>query len=194
LFFEIKANIGVEKNTLFYYQSQTLDAVEKDIDKPSETIIRADNLALHEFHICKSDINYDTKSQTLQLTLHIYIDDLERALVVQGKKNTYIGSAKENQKTDEWVSQYLSSKFIITIDKQKSSPTFIGKELSEDKTALYCYFEIPVTSSAPQLTICNSILHEIFNDQKNIVKITKNKKRISEFLFDDAMDVEKVSL
>ena len=33
---------------------------------------------LHDFHLSRSEINYDSPSATLQVTVHIFVDDLEK--------------------------------------------------------------------------------------------------------------------
>ena len=41
---------------------------------------------LHDFHLSRSEINYDSPSATLQVTVHIFVDDLEKVLTKTGSK------------------------------------------------------------------------------------------------------------
>lgn len=135
---------------------------------------------LHDVHVSKSEINYDVASKTIQLTTHIFIDDLEKAIVKSGRPNPNIGLKSELANADEIVAEYVSSKFVIN----KYSADFLGKELSDDHIAVYCYFEIELKSDLRSITFDNNVLHDIYEDQKNIVSISKNKRLISQKIFD----------
>ena len=115
---------------------------------------------LHDIHVSRTEVNYDTQTSSVQVTVHLFIDDLEKSL--EGRKNL--------------------------------KPTFIGKELSEDQIAFYCYLEYPINGLAKELGIKNNILTELYSDQKNMVFITKNKKRVASFLFDLEQYSDKVRL
>ena len=63
--------------------------------------------------------------------------------------------------------------------------TFLGKEVSEDLQAVWCYLEIENINSIKELKIKNQLLTSLFDDQKNIVSITSTAEgRKGYFLFD----------
>jgi hypothetical protein len=139
------------------------------------------SILFHEFHISRTTLNYDSKTKAYQMTVHIFIDDLEKCLLRKGHKNLRIGSEKELATTDEIIEKYLRENLILM--SAKAIPyTFLGRELSEDATALYCYLESGETPSLVSLGIKNSLLLEEFQDQKNIIDVTRDKKRITQVL------------
>ncbi len=83
---------------------------------------------------------------------------------------------------------------VIALRGKIGAVAVIGKELSEDQIAFYCYLEYPINGLAKELGIKNNILTELYSDQKNMVFITKNKKRVASFLFDSEQYSDKVRL
>lgn len=132
---------------------------------------------VHDFHVSRCEINYETKTDDIQIAVHIFIDDLENALKLTGIQNLYIGTAKEHMKADDYINKYVQSKFFMTTTGKQLKLQYLGKELSEDAMAVWCYFEIPDNKNIRELRIDNKILMELFNDQKNIIDFTINNKK-----------------
>jgi hypothetical protein len=147
---------------------------------------------IHPIHISKTTINYDTKSKTLQITAHVYIDDLETILGTRGYKNLNIGFEKESSNADEAIVKYLNEKILIKSRNSILKAEYIGKELSEDKIAVYCYFEIPLKGKPENLTILNKILHDLYNDQKNFTTYTIDNKTKGFLMFEKESIEEKL--
>jgi hypothetical protein len=137
---------------------------------------------IHEFHLSRTTINYNTESKTYQFTIHIFIDDLTKCLEKKGYKNLNIGG-KEAINTDEVIEKYIREKVILMADKAIAY-TYLGREFSEDETALYIYLESMEAPARKNLAIKNSLLLEEFDDQKNIIDVTINNKRITQLLCD----------
>jgi hypothetical protein len=56
------------------------------------------NGELHAFHISKTDMIFNAKDKTVQITMHIFIDDLELALEKQGIKGFLLVLKKRKKK------------------------------------------------------------------------------------------------
>lgn len=150
--------------------------------------------ALHDIHVSRTEVNYDTQTSSVQVTVHLFIDDLEKSLVRSGHKALKLGQNNEATQADDAIAHYLEQHCILIEGGKNLKPTFIGKELSEDQIAFYCYLEYPINGLAKELGIKNNILTELYSDQKNMVFITKNKKRVASFLFDSEQYSDKVRL
>ncbi len=154
-------------------------------------LFRIENNNVHAFHISRTTINYDTPSKSYQITIHIFIDDLTKCLELKGYKNLYIGSKSESKLTDEAVEKYVKEKVVLT-DGKTIAMDYIGREFSEDGIALYCYFESKETVYSNKLTVKNALLMEAFDDQKNIIDVTKDKKRVGQLLCQVGSEVQKL--
>ena len=140
---------------------------------------------LHAFHISKTEINYDTRSQSLQVTSHIFIDDLEDCLKKRGHDKLFIGTKKESPKVDSLLHVFFQKELQVTLVQVAPSQTYIGKELSDDLLALWVYIEIPVPGKKlDQVMINNTILLDLYDDQKNMVMIKKDQKLLEHLILD----------
>ncbi len=145
----------------------------------------------HAFHISRTTLNYDSPSMTYQLTIHIFIDDLTKCLEKKGYKNLNIGSKSESPHTDEALEKYIKEK-VVLMDGKQIAIEFIGREFSEDGIALYCFFETKEAVYSKNLTVKNALLMELFDDQKNIIDLTKDKKRVGQLLCQVGSEVQKM--
>jgi len=147
-------------------------------------------IPVHEFHISKTLIEYNEKENALQFTLHIFIDDLEEALRQQGADKLFICTEKEAEKAEDYIYKYLQQKLKIKVDDKAVEYTFVGKEVSEDLVAVWCYLEIENIDSFSKLYIKNNTLVETFDDQKNIISVSGPNKQKGYLLFNQAKSEE----
>lgn len=148
----------------------------------------------HEFHISKCLIEYSEDQSALQFSVHIFIDDLEEALRQQGADKLFICTEKEHKEAEKYITRYLHQKLKIEVDDQLLDYNFIGKEISEDLAAVWCYLEIPQIHNPKKLMVSNSILMEVFDDQKNIVNIVAPNQKRGYFLFHKGNSTDSLHL
>lgn len=130
----------------------------------------------HDIHLSKSEVNYLSSKQTLQISLHLFLDDLEMSLEDYGAKNLNLCTEKEHIDGESYIIAYLRDHFKF-IQNEKAAPiNFIGKEQSEDLIAVWCYLEIPIDAST-ELFHENLILLDKYDDQKNIISFKEDGKK-----------------
>jgi hypothetical protein len=139
---------------------------------------------LHAFHISKTDMTFKPQDKSMQMTLHLFIDDLEMGLEKQGHKKLFVGTERELPKTNELIFNYLKSNFNIKLNNKDVVYTWVGKETTSDKQALWVYLEIKNVKDVKNITVENKILTEVFSDQKNIVQVNIPSKKQGYFLLD----------
>ncbi len=128
----------------------------------------------HEFHASVAEINVNAENQSLELSLHIFIDDLETALAEAGFDSLYLETQKESPLADSLVNAYIQEHFYIDIADKAIRFSYVGRELSDDLMGLWCYFEATqVDPNFSSLLIHNSLLLKQFDDQRNICRIYK---------------------
>jgi hypothetical protein len=148
---------------------------------------------MHQFHISKTDVTFKPTEKTLQITMHIFIDDLEKSLEKQGTTKLYIGTEKENKDANTLIIKYLQSNFLIKLNNKPIVYDFIGKETSNDKQAIWVYLEAKNVKDVKNIFVENKILTEIFSDQKNIVQVNIPSKKQGYFLLDKNKPSEMAS-
>lgn len=136
----------------------------------------------HAFHISKTEISYSQTEKSVQITMHIFIDDLEKALEKQGQSKLFIGSELEKKEVNALIINYLQSNFNIQLNGKKTPYAWVGKETAKDKQALWLYMEIKNIRDVRNISVENKVLTELFADQKNIVQVNIPSKKQGYFL------------
>ena len=141
----------------------------------------------HKFYLSSCVIEYNQPSQALQISLHIFLDDMEDALQNQGLEKQFLCTELEKEDAEKHFFKYLQDNFQLTVNGVSKNYNYIGKEISEDLAAVWCYLEIEDIQKVEEIEIYNSILVEIFEDQKNVVSIhiPGNKEAFKVFNKDD---------
>jgi hypothetical protein len=138
---------------------------------------------LHAFHTSLTQIEYNSKEKSLEISIRVFTDDFETALTKfnSGKK---VAITADN-KNDVLISKYIQQHFaFISPQKQPKNYNFIGKEIEEQATWIYVELPdyLPVGRQGQPLSngisLQNNILIELFDDQTNLVNFTvlANKK------------------
>ncbi len=139
------------------------------------TAVFAGNTPLHDIHISVCEVRYNAQSASFQVSLKIFIDDFERAMSKEGAPALHIGGTTEIKDADSYIGAYLNNHFSISLDGSRLIPTFVGKELSEDFLAVWCYFEFPARlTGVKQCSMFNDVLFALYEDQRNIMDIRMN--------------------
>ena len=129
---------------------------------------------VHDLHLSKTDIHYNNQTSALEVTMHIFIDDLELAMQQQGMDDLFIATEREHDDADSLIQRYLSTSFEVAINGEKQPFQFLGKEESDDLMAIWCYLEKTEITELHSIAIKNSLLTEIYADQKNMVSFMGN--------------------
>ena len=64
--------------------------------------------ALHDFHLSRTEINYDIQTNEVQIAVHLFIDDFEAALVKSGCKKLHLCTPKEDISADDTIENYIN--------------------------------------------------------------------------------------
>ncbi len=132
---------------------------------------------LHPIHISRSEINYDTDAKSIQITLHVFIDDLEDAMKLEGLSAPKIGTKSELKNSDQLILEYFRKKYQFSNSGNESlTYNWVGKELGDSPLALVCYLEIENVTSMKQISVKNDLLMELYDDQVNIMETFLNNR------------------
>lgn len=150
-------------------------------------------VTVHDFHVSKLDMHYNHKTNVLELTLHVFLDDLEKAMNQSGYTLNVIGTT-ETVESDQLITNYFKKKINIYVDNNLTSFHLIGKEKTGINDATYFYFEAPDICQASIILVENQLFHEIFDDQKNIISMTFQNKLIAFTILNKNNISHKISL
>ena len=128
----------------------------------------------HKYYVSTTLIDFDNKTQSFEITLKVFYDDLEKDLKLDSKKVDYI---KDYEYLNEIYKPYLNQNFQINFDSEAILINYLGFEKKQDQ--INFYMEINSDLLGQSIEIQNSILYNSFPNQKNIILIRKGKFRKS---------------
>ncbi|MEM6764042.1 MAG: DUF6702 family protein [Bacteroidota bacterium] len=130
-------------------------------------------LPQHPFYVSICQIDYNRENESLEISLKLFIDDVEDIMQREGVGRLYVGESKEHAETNTFINRYLAQHFIIKVDGQEESLRFLGKEIESD--AVWCYLEGTNIPSFSEIEIQNSVFMDYIESQVNIVHVKKAK-------------------
>jgi hypothetical protein len=132
-------------------------------------------LSFHPIHLSITEIDHNEKSKALQITMRIFIDDLETA--IRNKLNDEELDLLEpgnGRTTDELVKAYLAEVVRIKVDKKASKINYLGHEI--EGPAMICYVEIENIKKFTTIEVTNKVIHDTYDDQSNLVNVNYKGK------------------
>lgn len=148
---------------------------------------------LHDIHMSKTEVFYNQENQSLEVSMHLFIDDLEDAITSYGVDPLYLETAKESDSSSAFIKEYVERFFKIRVDGKDVAFDFIGKEADYDLIAVWCYFEGKGVDINSEVEVENRLLLDLYQDQKNVVTFIANKLRRF-YLLDSDLDSVKIAL
>lgn len=131
-------------------------------------------LPFHDFHVSHTTLHYNTAQESMEITVRVAIDDLEKTLETKSSGKLKLGSPKENKSSDQYIKNYFDHHLQISINEKMAAYHWIGKEIAKDLHDIYLYFEIPdcnPSGKIESITIENTLFLERSHKQTNIVLV-----------------------
>lgn len=122
-------------------------------------------LKAHDFHLTVTEIVYNEEKRSIEITIHLFTEDLETALGRWRDEKLNIGTDSEDPEADELIKDYLESKMQIKINGEEKEMTYLGKEAGYHD--MYCFLEISNIELIENIEITSRLLMEAFEDQEN---------------------------
>ena len=132
---------------------------------------------LHEFHSSVTQVDYNAKDKSLEITVRLFTDDLCIALESNGAPKMELGTQAEPPSANEHIESYLKKCLSFIVNGKTTSFKYLGKEAQLDGT--WCYLEIEKIGSIKKLEIENSLMLSEFDDQTNMVNLSVNGRKKS---------------
>jgi len=131
----------------------------------------------HPFHVSNTEVSLNAKSKSLEITCRIFTDDFENVLTNRFKSKMDLYAKSQEKEMNAFVKSYLEANLKFVIDGKAVKYNYLGFE--NDHEATNVYLEIGNSTSFKMLSVTNSILYDLFDDQMNILHVEKNGNRKS---------------
>jgi hypothetical protein len=158
-------NVLFYRSVLFCFLLPALLPVKNPLTKP------------HPLHVSTTDISYNPKDNKLEVTCRVFTDDFELALQKQFNAKTDLQKTAMHAAMDVLVKNYLNAHLQVKTADVAAPLNYLGFEV--DKEAVNIYLESEKIPLPKKMDVEVSLLHNIFDDQINIVHMTVNGLRKS---------------
>jgi hypothetical protein len=128
----------------------------------------------HDLHASVTEVKWNAESTSFEVSIKIFIDDLEASLSRDNISGLNIGTEKESAGANDIITGYLDKHFKISLDGIQLPSQFVGKETTDDFKAIWCYVEYPGLKDPKKCLVSNDILFELYDDQRSIMDIRMN--------------------
>lgn len=103
--------------------------------------------------------------------LHLFLDDLEEAMIQQGAPKTFLGTEKETPDAESHLQKYMATHFSLAVNGTPVTPEFLGREVTPDALGTYLYFEVTDLPVPQRVEVRYDALTELYADQRNLVRV-----------------------
>ncbi|WP_368074175.1 DUF6702 family protein [Polaribacter sp. L3A8] len=135
------------------------------------------SFSAHKYYLSLTQIEYRSELHTVQITINVFIDDIEKALNSDYNIDLQLDTKNELKDNDVYFKKYLNKKLHLKIDEVSRSFNYIGKEYDGD--LVYFYLEIEDVAQLNTIEVSNKILTTHFPQQQNLIKSKVGKEHKS---------------
>lgn len=132
---------------------------------------------IHPLHLATVEIDHNAADKTLEITCKTFWDDFESILSKLNNSKVDLSSDKAIADNNKKIFEYIKSHLQITADGKPVQLSFVGYE--KEDVVVYSYLQADNISSLKNVNIFNTIMHDMFDDQVNIIHVLVNGNRKS---------------
>lgn len=140
-------------------------------------LLSSAGLREHPFHVSVVEINHNAADKTLEISCKIFTDDFEKVLAKNYQTKVDLINPVDKKAMDSIVKKYIVSHLSISADGKPGNLVYIGFE--RDGEAVFSYVQLENVPSVKKIDITNKLMHDMFDDQINIMHVTVNGTRKS---------------
>lgn len=126
----------------------------------------------HKFYVSVTEIEHNQKSQSLQIISRVFTDDLEKVLRQRYDNKIRLGKDNETPGVQKIYAKYLTQKMTISLDHKSRELNYVGREYDNDMVIFY--IEVENVKDFQSIKVLNTILMDLFEEQKNLVHVENN--------------------
>ena len=150
-------------------------------------LLTASSLHAHSVHQSTAEAEYNAKTQKLEVSLTVFVNDLELALVRQCEREMRLDITPAAE-FDAQLQAYLTKTFVVTDAAGKEAKIeWVGRQIDEETKksgdpTVTLFFEIALPDGLVDAKLRHAVFCELFKDQVNLLQI-QNEKRKTELRF-----------
>lgn len=129
---------------------------------------------LHPFFVTVTDVNHNPKSKTIEISIKIFTDDLEKAILNENKTVLDITNPQNKNRADNLIALYLQKHLKVVLNNKFYPINFVGYQITNE--AVWCYLETKKKPKIKTISITNTLLLALYPQQINIINFKAEGK------------------
>lgn len=127
---------------------------------------------LHPFYLGITHLKQNTKTQTLETSVKLFVNDLEETLRKLNSKPIDLINGTNKVELNKLLESYLKSHFKLKLNGKEMNFSYVGFEIEKD--VAWIFVEYKQVKIIKTVEIENSLLYDHFKQQTNIVRLEAN--------------------
>ena len=149
----------------------------------------------HDFHVTHTTFHYNDESKSMEITIKVAIEDLEKSIENKStKKLDDLSNNQENINSEKLILEYFRNNLTFSLIENTKDYKWVGKETSNNLHDIYLYFEIPnfdKNENIESITIKNTLFLDLYDYQTNIVLIELPERKYN-LTFNKDKDIQTI--
>ena len=149
----------------------------------------------HDFHVTHTTFHYNNESKSMEITIKVAIEDLEKSIENKStKKLDDLSNNQENINSEKLILEYFRNNLTFSLTENTKEFKWVGKETSNNLHDIYLYFEIPnfdKNENIESITIKNTLFLDLYDYQTNIVLIELPERKYN-LTFNKDKDIQTI--
>jgi hypothetical protein len=121
----------------------------------------------HPFYVSVTEIGYNEKQHTLEISCKTFVEDMEKALEKQYKAPMDLTKPKDPRAAQQRLFEYLKKRLVLKVDGKAVDLQFVGFE--PEGASLWCYLQVNNVSGVHKIEINDTILYEMYDGQISLL-------------------------
>jgi hypothetical protein len=131
----------------------------------------------HPYHVSVVELNHNATDKTFEISCKIFTDDFEKVLAQNYKTKVDLINTPDKKAMDSLIKKYVTAHLSFKADGKPVQFTYLGFEREQE--AVYSYLQVDNIAAVKKIEITNKVMHDLFDDQINLMHITVGGKRQS---------------
>lgn len=141
------------------------------------------SLHAHSLHQSTAEAEYNPETKKLEVSLTVFINDLETALIRQSEREMRLDKTPAAE-FDAQIQSYLAKTFVVADAAGKTAKIeWVGRQLDEESKksgdpTVTLFFEIALPDGLAGVTLRHAVFCDMFEDQVNLVLLLHSSQRV----------------
>lgn len=143
-------------------------------------VLQLPSFSLHPVFVSVTQIEYNTKEKTLEISCKIFTDDFEKTLRSAYKTKIDLLDKSMHEKMEPLVFDYIKKHLQLSINGKPQQLKWVGYEQNEE--GIESYLQADEINSVKSLQVIDNILYEYKSEQISLIHVMVNGERQSKKL------------